>query len=62
LSIIQFLIKKGVFVDSIQVTAQELAFKAESETDNPDEHWCTELNNYFKGKIDFKAKRPSEFT
>jgi hypothetical protein len=62
LSIIQFLIKKGVFVDSIQVTPQELAFKAESKSDNPDEHWCIELNEYFKGKIDFMAKRPSKFS
>ena len=58
LSIIQFLIKKGALVDSIKLTPQELAFKANAEVDNPSEHWCRELNNFFKGKIDFMAKYP----
>ena len=59
LSIIQFLIKKGVYVDSIKCTGQELIFSSEKEAENIDEHWSKELNNFFKGKIDFKAKRPS---
>ena len=58
LFIIQFLIKKGVFVDSIQCSQQELSFKSEMKSENPDEHWSKELNSFFKGKIDFKAKRP----
>jgi hypothetical protein len=62
LSIIQFLIKKGAMVDSIQLTQQELAFKSATEVANADEHWCDELNRFFKGKIDFIAKRPSELS
>lgn len=62
LFIIQFLIKQGVYVDSIQCSQQELSFKSNKEAENPDEHWSQELNNFFKGKINFKAKRPSEFS
>ena len=61
LFIIQFLIKQGVYVDSIQCSQQELTFISDKQTDNPDEHWSHELNSFFKGKINFKAKRPSAF-
>ncbi len=59
LSIIQFLIKKGVFVDTIQCSQQELMFVSNEKAENPDEHWSQELNKFFKGQIDFKAKRPA---
>ena len=59
LSIIQFLIQKGVFVDSIQCSQQELKFVSNEVAENPDEHWSQELNKYFKGQIDFRAKRPA---
>lgn len=59
LSIIQFLIKKGVFVDTIQCSQQELMFVSNESAENPDEHWSEELNKFFKGQIDFRAKRPA---
>jgi hypothetical protein len=58
LKIVQFLIKNGVFADSIQFSNQELKFNYNPEIGKDEHTWCNELTNYFNGQINFSSKFP----
>ncbi|UKN01619.1 hypothetical protein K6119_18005 [Paracrocinitomix mangrovi] len=61
LKIIQYLIQHGAFPDSIQFSPQQVAFRYSEEIKKDDRGWCDELNQVFKGDIDFLSKYSERF-
>ena len=58
LKVINYLISKGAFPESIKFYKQEIQFKYQPEQKKSDSPWDRELTDAFKGQVEFKSKFP----
>ena len=56
LKIVQYLIAKGVFPESIKFSKQEIQFKYNPDQDMRNASWSQELTDAFKGSVEFHSK------